>query len=245
MDSNALQLEDRNLSNQHKNGSSYNPSAISEINKRMTQNFRNQFPNPQNIPFDERLTVIANPKEQELSKEKAKNLDISDGIFKEVKLYQVALENAKKAISQLRKDNYSKLFRPDDFYAEMFKNDKHMGQIKARFESEKKRIEKLEKKKEKAIQKKFSKQNKHKQNLEASKEKRKNLDAIEKWKKNMRSGGTAKLNDFYKENKNVRSELSTHTIPKQRNKIKKGGSKGKSGGKSTKRGKAKSGGKRR
>ena len=192
--------------------------SIVAINKSLTDRFRSHYPNPNSIPFDERLTVIANPQEEQLLKDKAAKMDISADVLREVQLYQTALENTKRAIVQLKKDNCSRLLRPNDFYAQMFKDDQHMSQIKSRFEREKKKLEKVEQKKEKAIQKKFTKQKRHQRNVESALEKKKNLDAIEKYKQNLKAGGTKTLNDFYKENKKVRSAVSVHKISKPRNK---------------------------
>ena len=157
------------------------PQRIVAINKALADRFRSQFPDPLRIPFDERMTVVAHPKEEQLAKDRAAQLDISGDVLREVQMYQTALENAKRAVLQLKKDDYSRILRPPDFYAQMFKDDQHMGQIKARFEREKKRVEQLEQKKDKAIQKRFSKQNRHKKNVESAAEKRKNLGAIEEW----------------------------------------------------------------
>lgn len=236
------QFESKDTSDSEDQTGSPDNAKLTEINAQLTKAFRSQYPNPLKINFDERLAVISNPKEEALSHERAQQLDISNEVFREVKVYQGALENAKRAIKQLEK-NHTKLFRPADFFAEMFKTESQMKLVQRKLEGDKARLEKLEVKKEKAIQKRFHKQTRHTKNLEASKEKRRNLDAIQSWKTSMRKGENKKLGDFYKQGKaSDRGSLGSPFAGKGKSN-KKIGKKGGKGFKGASRGSSKGGSK--
>lgn len=85
------------------------------------------------------------------------NSQINDDIQREVVLYNISLENAKKALAILEKEGV-KTQRPDDFFAEMYKKDQIMQKIKNRLVKQQVKIQNFEEKRHRIENKKFSKQ---------------------------------------------------------------------------------------
>ena len=75
-----------------------------------------------------------------------------------------------------------KINRPDDFFAEMLKNDKTMERIRKSIIEETNHIKKFEERKQKMQNLKFSKAIKDFKNKEKSSFKKKTAEGIEKWK---------------------------------------------------------------
>ena len=69
------------------------------------------------VPFVEHLTIV-NDKTVELPDKK----DIHDDLKRELVFYNMTLEDAKQGVEYLIQSKV-KIGRPDDFFAEMFKND--------------------------------------------------------------------------------------------------------------------------
>ena len=153
--------------------------------KQFAAEFKAQFPSTYKIDFLERNTVISKPEDSAQAQDHV-DTNISNEILREVKIYNTALENTKKALTWCMK-NEIRVHRPVDFYAEMFKTDAHMDKIKNKLEAKKDSIIKKERERLNKKQKKFQKQLKHTKNIDAAKEKRKNLDAIDKWKTEIRT----------------------------------------------------------
>lgn len=128
-------------------------------------------------------------------------IDVKLELQREAQFFNHALANCRASLAQLESLGV-KLQRPKDFYAEMFKSDAQMEKVAGRLEKEKKRIEDFETKKKQKQNVKFHKRLKHKRQLEAAKEKKEGLRAIESWKQKIRKGDSnAELS--FKQNKKV------------------------------------------
>ena len=154
--------------------------ALERCTKEILADFKNKFPENYKIDFLERNTVISKIESDNVV-EPVPETNISNEVINEVKIYNTALENTKKAINWCLKSDI-KIHRPTDFYAEMFKSDAHMEKVKGKLENKKNSLIKRERERLNKKQKKFQKQLRHKKNLDAAKEKKKNLEAIDKWK---------------------------------------------------------------
>lgn len=172
--------------------------ALERHAKKIVSQFKSQFPEKYHIDFLERNTVVAKSEVGTV----APNLPshISADVLAEVKNYNTALENTKKALNWCNK-NEVRVHRPIDFYAEMFKTDAHMEKVKNKLVAKKDSVIKKERDRINKKQKKFSKQLKHKKNLDAAKEKKNNLAAIDKWKGEIRKKkeGARDLDSFVSE----------------------------------------------
>lgn len=93
----------------------------------------------------------------------------------------MTLLNAKEGIEKL-KELKIKINRPDDFFAEMLKDDKTMEKIRRNIIEETNHIKKFEERKQKMQNLKFSKAIKDFKNKEKSNFKKKTNEGIEKWK---------------------------------------------------------------
>ena len=93
--------------------------------------------------------------------------------------------------------------------AEMLKSDKVMGKVRSGLVRHQVRIQNYEEKKQNKSQKKFLKQKKHKKNLDAAMEKKKNVSAINKWKTALKNKGenAPDLDKFVKGEKALSKKL--------------------------------------
>jgi hypothetical protein len=199
---------------------------LQSLNK-MVKNFKDRYPLNFKLEFSERNTIVDNEKEEDIPLEN--DLNINADIIKEVNFYNKTLANTKKALLKLKEEGV-KIFRPKDFYAEMFKSDEQMEKVKVVLERKKGKIQEVEKKKEVRMNKRFQKQMKHQKNLEVAVRKKQGMKDIEKWKKNLKNDNNARLEDSGKDVKSRNRKIS-----------KKGGKKGNN----NKRSKARKGGRRK
>lgn len=81
--------------------------------------------------------------------------DLQEDFNREVKIYAVALDNAKIVIEKLQKQGIP-VWRPNDYKAETFKNDYHMGKVQKYLTDISAKIETVEKRKDAKNKKKFS-----------------------------------------------------------------------------------------
>ena len=125
----------------------------------------------------------------------ATQLELSNDVLREVQIYNNTLANTVRAIKELEKTN-EKIYRPEDFYAEMFKDDEHMQKIRSRLEKKKQEVVDSEQNRKNKQQKKYQKQVKHRKNIDAAKEKNKNLNAIENWKQSIKRKENLGLDHF-------------------------------------------------
>jgi len=75
-----------------------------------------------------------------------------------------------------------KFRRPEDYYAEMCKTDKHMAKVKDKLIHDKKSIEQAENRRKVRDQKKFGKQVQHAKEAEKREKKKENAEAVKKWR---------------------------------------------------------------
>eukprot|EP01017_Pseudomicrothorax_dubius_P007741 TRINITY_DN12448_c0_g1_i1.p1 TRINITY_DN12448_c0_g1~~TRINITY_DN12448_c0_g1_i1.p1 ORF type:complete len:347 (-),score=137.38 TRINITY_DN12448_c0_g1_i1:126-1166(-) len=177
----------------------YEADAMDEKVKELQNYFNSQFKTGKKapkVPWSERLDLIAS-KGVEIEPSK-----ISDDIQREVGIYNITLENALEGLKKIKEEGLA-IDRPDDYFVEMFKSDKVMQKVKSKLVAQQVRIQNFEEKKHKKDLKKISKQLKARKEFEKHKEKRTNLEAIEKWRQEIREKGDSArdLDDILKENK--------------------------------------------
>ena len=80
-----------------------------------------------------------------------------------------------------------KFRRPEDYYAEMCKTDKHMAKVKDKLIHDKKNIEQAENRRKLREQKKFGKQIQHAKEAEKREKKKENQEAVKKWRTDKKS----------------------------------------------------------
>lgn len=151
--------------------------------KELAKDFKSRFPEGRKIAFSERNTVVSPSAD---SSQFDNPLNLKPEILTEVRVYNQTLENVKRGIRELEKEGI-KTKRPVDFYAEMAKTDEHMATLQSKLNAKKKEILESKEKLVAKVQRKSAKRLKHSQNLEASKEKKRNVSAIEEWKKELRT----------------------------------------------------------
>ena len=136
-----------------------------------------------------------NEAEYNVDSTQASQLRISEDALKEVIIYQRTMDNTMRAIKELEKEGV-KIFRPIDYFAEMFKSDSHMKIITKKLEYKNKEIVNREQNQKNKLQKKYQKNMKHRKQIEEAKEKSKNLRAIEEWKTSIRNKEGKGLDHF-------------------------------------------------
>merc|ERR1719246_61651 len=165
------------------------------------------------VSWSERCVLVHNETIEVLDSSK-----VNDDTLREVQFYNIAKGNTDKGLVLCEKENIS-LDRPQDFLAEMLKSDKVMTKVRSGLVHHQVRIQNYEEKKLNKVTKKVIKQKKHKKNLEASKEKQKNVAAIDKWKKALKTSGenAPDLNKFVsKENQAQYKKVSFYLIKTSR-----------------------------
>jgi len=107
------------------------------------------------------------------------------------------VKNVKNGLLLLKQSNVP-IERPDDFFAEMLKSDSHMLKVKNKLVKQQVTITGFEERKQKKENKKFAKAIQSYRIQEKSKEKKKNFEAIDKWKKEIKDKGESArgLDDF-------------------------------------------------
>jgi rRNA-processing protein EBP2 len=80
--------------------------------------------------------------------EQASSLQINDDIKREIAFYNTTRENVMKGMQILVQAKVP-ISRPDDFFAEMLKDDEHMAKVKSKLLKQQKKIQKFEEKKSK------------------------------------------------------------------------------------------------
>ena len=144
------------------------------------------------IAWSERNTLIATDKVEQLNA-----ANINDDTLREVQFYNIAKENVEKGLALCEKEGIA-LDRPQDFMAEMLKSDQVMGKIRSGLVKHQVRIQDYEEKKQNKSQRKMIKQKKSQKQTDAHKEKKRNVEAIDKWKKELKRKGDSApdLNKF-------------------------------------------------
>ena len=203
-----------------------NKEEIIAKTKELISTFKAQFPEKYKLNFLERNLIQSNKPVSEDSVKEAEKMRIKADVFNEVQFYNTTLENVKRALNWCNK-NEVKIFRPFDFYAEMFKKDIHMDMIKKKLTAKKDTLIKKERERLNKKNKRFQKQYRHMKNLSEAKEKKKNLDAIDAWKSEIKKkkDGAADLDKFINQ-KNKKSKKITKRVGKSSRTKGKGGAKG-------------------
>lgn len=132
-------------------------------------------------PWTEHLAMIS-PQPVKLS-------DHDDQVERELKFYESALTSAIGALHKLNQHNI-KTERPDDYFAEMVKSDKHMLKVRASLLENQKVIEKREENRRRRELQKVGKQVRAQKLREKIEEKKANMKLVEYWKKKHGGKGT-------------------------------------------------------
>ena len=165
---------------------------LAEIQSDFVKNFRGE-----NIKWNERLQVVS-----ERGVEFVEADQINDDIQREVEFYNIANENALKALKQINQENI-RLDRPTDFYAEMFKSDDVMTKIRSTLVKQQVRMKNFEEVKLRKQMKRIQKQKKFEKHENKVEEKKRNTSAINKWKEDLhkRRGDTKDLDQYVSDEK--------------------------------------------
>jgi rRNA-processing protein EBP2 len=157
-----------------------------------------RIPNMKVIPWEELLDVtstvpiqVANP---------------NDDLEREAAFYTQVKDTVTMAINKLESEG-TPWRRPDDYFAEMLKTDEHMLRVKDKLLGEKARVEKSNEARKMRENKKFSKKVQQEKLASREKQKKEDLDAIKKWRKQHGSEGEEFDMDMFnksngKDNKN-------------------------------------------
>lgn len=138
---------------------------------------------PQDVPWIQRLSIdVDSQQEQEV--------DVNDDLARELSFYTQALEGTREAFGKLQSMGIPFL-RPSDYYAEMVKNDSHMEKVKGRLLAEKRKIEEAEERKKAREAKKLAKEVQAQKQKERTKQKKDEIEAVKKWRKQRQQSGFA------------------------------------------------------
>jgi rRNA-processing protein EBP2 len=136
---------------------------------------------PENVGWIHKLTIDIK-QEQEV--------DVNDDLARELAFYTQALEGTRQAFEKLQSMGLPFL-RPSDYYAEMVKTDSHMGKVKSRLLSEKKKIEEAEERRKAREAKRLSKEIQSQKLKERAKQKKEDIESVKKWRKQRQQSGFA------------------------------------------------------
>ena len=135
------------------------------------------------IPFTEHMTVSGDHVVQIPT-----DLPVHNEIKREIAFYNSTRENVMKGMQFLVQSKVP-ISRPDDFFAEMYKSDTHMNNIKSRILKQQAKMKSFEDKKHRTENKKFHKAIKDHKMKEKHQEKRENLERIQTLKKKVQQKG--------------------------------------------------------
>ncbi|XP_065872163.1 probable rRNA-processing protein EBP2 homolog [Euphorbia lathyris] len=122
--------------------------------------------------------------------EQEQEVDVNDDLTRELAFYTQALEGTRKAFEKVEPMGLPFL-RPADYYAEMVKSDTHMEKIKGRLLAEKKNIEESEERRKAREAKKLAKEVQAQKLKERSAQKKTEVEAVKKWRKQRQQSGFA------------------------------------------------------
>ena len=187
---------------------------LTDHSMRLMSNFKVRFPENHKFTSSDRLTIIADKSSEfTLEDKKLKEQGIPQATALELLIHKRALDNTKQMLKELSSEKIP-LKRPNDFFAEMFKPDKHMKLIGKKLEGKRHKIIKQEQKYKNRLQKKFQKGMRHQQLVTAAKEKQQTLKAIEEWKGSIRRKEGKNLDDFVNEEKNKKFQSNNGSAHK-------------------------------
>ncbi|CAH0487751.1 unnamed protein product [Peronospora farinosa] len=125
------------------------------------------------LPWVETLETCAVPLEL---------TNVHDDLKREVAFYNNTLAMVRLAKDQLKKDKVA-YKRPDDYFAEMLKNDVHMAKVKDKLIYEQKKITAVEERKKSQAHRKVAKEVQAEKIKERNQQKKDTLEAVKQWKK--------------------------------------------------------------
>ena len=103
------------------------------------------------VPFIEHMTLMHDKPVQ-----LPEGAQVHDDLKRELVFYNLTLDNAKKGVEFLLQSK-TKIGRPEDFFADMFKTDIQMKRIKNKLVSQQARMKNFEEKKQRLENKRFEK----------------------------------------------------------------------------------------
>lgn len=142
------------------------------------------------MPWSERLLVVS-----DAAIAVSEKVDVNNDVQREVQFYNIALGNVKAGLLKVAAEGL-KLDRPQDYFAEMFKNDSMMTKIRSSLVKSQVKVRNYEEQQLKKHAKKLQKSRKHQKNLEASKNTKTSKVAIEKWKGDIKKKGANVVKDL-------------------------------------------------
>ncbi|CAN0902598.1 Probable rRNA-processing protein EBP2 homolog [Linum grandiflorum] len=117
-------------------------------------------------------------------------VDVNDDLTREMAFYTQALEGTRRAFEKFETLGLPFL-RPADYYAEMVKSDSHMVKIKNRLLAEKRNMEEAEERRKAREAKKLSKEVQAQKQKERAVQKKGEIEAVKKWRKDRKDSGYA------------------------------------------------------
>lgn len=194
---------------------------LAKMKKALKKKFKGK-----NMPWSERLVVVS---EQNIELEDSSR--INDDVQREVKFYNICIGNVKEGLKRIA-DEGLKLDRPQDYMADMFKDDVVMTRIRSSLVKQQVRARNFEEQKLKKYAKKIQKRRMHMKNLKVNQLKNQTNRAISKWhgdlKKKGGHGMVADLDDYIKNETTKRKKGGNKFHNMKNKKIKKGARPGKS-----------------
>ncbi|WZN66190.1 rRNA processing protein EBP2 [Chloropicon roscoffensis] len=113
---------------------------------------------------------------------------VHDDTERELKFYDQASEAVRESIEKFDESGH-KWRRPDDYLAEMVKSDQHMKRVKEKLLYEKKLAEEQEERRKQREAKKYAKQVQAEKLKERAQAKNKQIDGLDKWRKQRERDG--------------------------------------------------------
>ncbi|CAN1842664.1 Probable rRNA-processing protein EBP2 homolog [Linum perenne] len=136
---------------------------------------------PETVPWIHKLSLDINQEQP---------VDVNDDLTREMAFYTQALEGTRRAFEKFETMGLPFL-RPPDYYAEMVKSDAHMVKVKSRLLAEKRNMEEAEERKKAREAKKMSKEVQAQKQKERTSQKKNEIEAVKKWRKQRQESGFA------------------------------------------------------
>ncbi|XP_027332849.1 probable rRNA-processing protein EBP2 homolog [Abrus precatorius] len=125
-----------------------------------------------------------------LDVDQEQEVDVNDDLARELAFYTQALEGTRQAFEKLQSMGRPFL-RPADYYAEMVKTDNHMEKVKGRLLAEKRKMEEAEERRKAREAKRLAKEIQAQKLKERAKQKKEDIEAVKKWRKQRQQSGFA------------------------------------------------------
>ena len=177
-------------------------TILDNMNKALLKPFQKR---QQKMQWSERLIVVSDS-----NVDLQTGVDVNNDVQREVQFYNIALGNIKTGLQQVA-DEGLKLDRPQDYLAEMFKNDRMMTKIRSSLVKAQVKVRNYEEQQLKKHAKKIQKSRKHQKNLEQSNKVKANKFAIDRWKGDIKKKGANLVADL---DEYIKSETQRRTKKK-------------------------------